>query len=131
MNNHRQFTKSIDISPSDITVSSLDEELIRKAIQVVEEHMDDSDYSVEDLSVAVGMTRGHLYKKLMAITGQSPLEFIRILRIKRGRALLEQGKTNISEVAYTVGFSPKQFSKYFKEEYGVLPSEFLRSNIEK
>ena len=87
--------------------------------------MSNSDFSVEDFSAAVGMTRSHLYKKLMAITGKSPLELIRIIRIKRGRSLLEQGRTNISEVAYTIGFSPKQFSKYFREEYGCLPSEFL------
>ena len=88
--------------------------------------MSDSGFSVEDFSSAVGMTRGHLYKKLMAITGKSPLEFIRIIRIKRGKALLEQGRTNVSEVAYSVGFSPKHFAKYFKEEYECLPSEFIK-----
>ena len=124
--NHRNFGKSVDIAPSEITVSSIDEELIEKAIKVVEQNMNDSDFSVEDFSAAVGMTRGHLYKKLMAITGKSPLEFIRTIRIKRGKALLEQGRTNVSEVAYSVGFSPKQFAKYFKEEYGSLPSEFIR-----
>jgi len=125
-NNHRAFGKTIDIQPSEITVSSLDEELIAKAIKIVEEHMSDSDFTVEDFSAEVGLTRGHLYKKLIAITGKSPLEFIRTLRIKRGKALLEQGRTNISEVAYTVGFSPKQFAKYFKEAYGKLPSEFIK-----
>ena len=125
--NHRNFGKTIDIAPSEITVSSIDEELIEKAIKVVEQNMSDSDFSVEDFGAAVGMTRGHLYKKLMAITGKSPLEFIRIMRIKRGKALLEQGRTNVSEVAYSVGFSPKQFAKYFKEEYGCLPSEFIKN----
>ena len=124
--NHRNFGKAIDIAPSEITVSSIDEELIEKAMKVVEQRMNDSDFSVEEFSAAVGMTRGHLYKKLMAITGKSPLEFIRIMRIKRGKALLEQGRTNVSEVAYSVGFSPKQFAKYFKDEYGCLPSEFVR-----
>jgi AraC-like DNA-binding protein len=67
----------------------------------------------------------------MAITGKSPIEFIRILRVKRGHSLLEQGRTNISEVAYTIGFSPKQFSKYFKEEYGCLPSVYLNNSCAK
>lgn len=124
--NHRNFGKTVDIAPSEITVSSIDEELIEKAIKIVEKNMSDSDFSVEDFSAAVGMTRGHLYKKLMAITGKSPIEFIRIMRIKRGKALLEQGRTNVSEVAYSVGFSPKQFAKYFKEEYDCLPSEFIK-----
>ena len=125
-NNHRSFGRKMDIKPSDITVSSMDERLMERATREVEEHMDDAAYTVEDLSLALGMTRGHLYKKLMAITGRSPLEFIRILRIKRGRALLEQGGGSIAEVAWGVGFSPKQFARYFKEEYGVLPSEWVR-----
>lgn len=123
--NHRNFTRTKEIAPSEITVSSLDEQLIERAIKIVEENMNDSEFSVEDFGSAIGLTRSHLYKKLMAITGKSPIEFIRTMRIKRGRSLLEQGRTNISEVAYTVGFSPKQFSKYFKEAYGCLPSEFV------
>ena len=122
-NNHEKF-KTIDISPSEITVSTLDEQLIEKAIQAVEENMDNSEFSVEELGNYVGMSRGHLYKKLTLITGKSPIEFIRILRIKRGRQLLEQGQTSISQVAYQIGLSPKQFAKYFKEEFGCLPSEY-------
>lgn len=124
--NHRSFAKGIEIAPSEITVSSIDEQLIEKAIKIVEDKMGDTDFTVEEFSTSIGMTRGHLYKKLMAITGKSPIEFIRAIRIKRGRSLLEQGRTNISEVAYTVGFSPKQFSKFFREEYGCLPSEFIK-----
>ena len=125
-NSHRAFSEKPEIAPSEITVSSLDEELIEKAIKAVEEQMNNSEFSVEEFGAAVGLSRGHLYKKLMAITGKSPIEFIRTIRIKRGKALLDQGRTNISEVAYTVGFSPKQFSKYFKDEYGCLPSEYIR-----
>jgi AraC-like DNA-binding protein len=106
----------------------VDAELVEKTIRVIEENMSNIDFSVVQLGKEVGLTRGHLYKKLMAITGKSPLELIRIIRLKRGHSLLEQGKSNISEVAADVGFSAKQFSKYFKEEYGCLPSEFLRKN---
>ena len=123
---HKQVANGIEIKPSEITVSSLDEELISHVIQDIEEHIQDMDYSVAQLSASVGMTRGHLYKKLMAITGKSPLEFIRIIKIKRGKSLLEQGKTNISEVAAMVGFSPKQFSNYFKMMYEETPSDYLR-----
>lgn len=125
--NHEKF-KSIDISPADITITSLDENLIEKAIKTVEENMDNSDFSVEDLSAAVNMSRGHLYKKLISITGKSPLEFIRILRIKRGRQLLEESQLSISQISYQVGLSPKQFSKYFKDEYGFLPSEYKKNS---
>lgn len=126
-NNHQRFGK-VDISPAEITISNIDERLIERAIQVVEENMDNAEFSVENLSMSIGMSRGHLYKKLMMITGKSPLEFIRILRIKRGKQLLEQSQESISQIAYQVGLSPKQFAKYFKEEFGCLPSEFNKKD---
>ena len=62
------------------------------------------------------------------ITGKSPLEFIRILRVKRGKQLLEQSQLNVSQIAYQIGLSPKQFTKYFKEEFGYVPSEYIKNN---
>ena len=126
---HKKFS-TIEISPAEITISSLDEELINKCIQLVEKNMDNSDFSVEDLSSGVNMSRGHLYKKLMSITGKSPFDFICTLRIKRGKQLLEQSQRSISEIAYMVGYSPKQFAKYFKNEYGCLPSEYKKQRSE-
>lgn len=121
--NYEKF-RTIEVSPSEITISTLDEQLIEKAIRIVEENMDNSEYSVEELSSQIGISRSGLYKKLMSITGKSPLEFMRILRLKRGRQLLEKSQLSISQIAYQVGLSPKQFAKYFKEEFGCLPSEY-------
>ncbi len=115
------------MSPAEITITSLDESLIEKAIKAVEENIGDADFSVETLSIALGLSRGHLYKKLIAITGKGPTEFIRTIRLKRGRQLLEKSQMQISEIAYEVGFnSPKRFAKYFREEFGLSPSEYLR-----
>lgn len=125
--NHRKF-QTVDVEPGEITISSLDEKLIEQAIHLVEENMDNQEFSVEELSSAIGMSRGHLYKKLMTITGKSPLEFIRTIRIKRGKQLVEKSQMNISEIAYSIGFSPKQFSKYFREHYGELPSIWQQRN---
>ena len=125
-NVYEKVATGIEIKPSEMTVSSLDEELISRVIADIEANIQDTDYSVVQLSSNVGMTRGHLYKKLMAIVGKSPVEFIRIVRLKRGKSLLEQGRTNISEVADKVGISPKQFAHYFKEMYGDTPSEYLK-----
>ncbi len=122
-NSHKKF-KVAEIEPSEITISSLDEQLISKAIALVEENMNDPDYSVEKLSTDLGMSRGNFYKKLIAITGRAPIEFIRTLRIKRGRQFIEKSQLNISEIADKVGLSPKQFAKYFKEMYGELPSSY-------
>lgn len=125
--NRENFNKA-DISPSEITVSTLDEQLIEKAIRIVEENMDNSEFSVEEFSETLGMSRSGLYKKLMQITGRSPLEFIRILRLKRGKKLMEDSRQSISSIAYQVGLSPKQFAKFFKEEFGYLPSEYKKEH---
>ena len=114
----------IELTPLEIT--SVDQQLKEKAIRIVEEHISDSEFSVEQLSAALGMSRGHLYKRLLAITGKTPIEFIRTIRIKRGLQLLEQSGENVSQIAWQVGLSPKQFAKYFKEAYGMLPSEYKK-----
>jgi signal transduction histidine kinase/DNA-binding response OmpR family regulator len=125
---HIAFSQKMDISPSEITITSLDQQLIEKAIKVVEENISDVEFSVETLGYAVGMSRSHLYKKLMNITGKGPAEFIRTVRLKRGRQLLEKSQLQIAEIAYAVGFnSPKIFTKNFRVEFGISPSEYLRS----
>lgn len=125
---HQAFSQKIDVSPAEITITSLDEKLIEKAIKVVEEHMSDYNFSVETLGVTLGLSRGHLYKKLMVITGKGPADFIRTIRMKRGRQLLEKSQLQIAEIAYEVGYnSPKRFTINFREEFGMAPSEYLRS----
>ena len=126
--NHQQFRQKMNIEPSEITITPLDEQFIKKAITLVEQNINDSDFSVETLAAEVAMSRSTLYKKLMAITGQGPAEFIRTIRIKRGRALLETSQMQITEIAYAVGFTTvKSFTMNFKAIYGITPSEFLRS----
>ena len=124
---HIAFSQKMDVSPAEITITSLDEKLIEKAIKVVEEHMSDTEFSVETLGAAIGLSRSHLYKKLMVITGKGPADFIRTIRLKRGRQLLEKSQLQIAEIAYEVGFnSPKRFTINFREEFGLSPSEYLR-----
>ncbi len=119
------FREQIRIEPSKIAVSSLDEKLIRKAIEYTEAHMSNPELSVEELSREVGMSRATLYKKILSLTGRSPVEFIRVVRLKRGAQLLKESQLTVSEIAYMVGFNnPKYFRKYFKDEFGVLPSQY-------
>ena len=125
---HRSFSQKMDVSPGEITITPLDEKLIEKAIAIVEEHIGDTEFSVEELGAAVGLSRSHLYKKLMSITGKGPAEFIRTIRLKRGRQLLGKSQLQIAEIAYAVGFnSPKRFTINFKGEFGLSPSEYLRT----
>ena len=128
-NTRRQqtFKNQIEPEPSQITITTLDEQLIKKAIAYVEENIASPNLSVEDLSRSLGMSRVHLYKKLTSITGRSPLEFIRVLRLKRAAQMLKDPSQNVADVAYAVGFNnPKYFTKYFKEEFGILPSKYYQ-----
>jgi DNA-binding response OmpR family regulator len=104
--------------------ASLDEQLIRKAVSFIEEQVASPDLSVERLSREMAMSRTNFYKKILSITGKTPLELIRSIRMKYAAQLLETSGMRVSEVAMRVGMNDhKLFRKYFREEFGVLPSE--------
>ncbi|HEX2933737.1 MAG TPA: ATP-binding protein, partial [Bacteroidales bacterium] len=119
------FKNNIDISPEAITSTNVDEELIKKALKLIEKNMDNSLYSVDQLSKDMFMDRSNLYRKLLAIVGQTPTEFIRAVRLKRAAQLLESGLT-VAEVADKVGFrgTTSYFAKCFQEEFGMKPSKY-------
>ena len=115
----------VEPEPELIKVTPLDEKLIENAMKYVSDNIASDSLSVEDLSDHLGMSRVKLYKKIKQITGKTPIEFIRIIRLKRAAQLLRESQLNVSEVAYKTGFgSPKAFSKYFREEFGILPSVY-------
>jgi signal transduction histidine kinase/ligand-binding sensor domain-containing protein/DNA-binding response OmpR family regulator len=121
----QKMVSFLKIEPSQIAVVSMDEKLVKKAIETIEENMSNAEFSVELLAREIGMSRVHLYKKILAITGKSPVEFIRIIRLKRAAQLLKESQLTISEIAYEVGFNnPRYFSKHFKDEFGMLPSKY-------
>ena len=103
-------------------------EFVSRATAVVESHLADNDFSVEQFSEEMLHSRSALYKKLMAATGKSPLDFIRAIRLTHGMQLLQQTDMPVAHIAYKTGLSPKQFSKLFKDEYGVLPSQWRKNN---
>lgn len=81
------------------------------------------------MSQELSMSRVNLYKKLKSLTGHTPIEFIRAFRIKRAAQLLAQSQMGVSEVAYQVGFNdPRYFTRYFKAEFKMLPSEYAKKN---
>jgi signal transduction histidine kinase/DNA-binding response OmpR family regulator/ligand-binding sensor domain-containing protein len=122
---HQTFHNTIEIKPSEITITSLDAQFIEKAIKIVEDNISDGEFTVDNLSDSLAMSRSSLYKKLMAITGNGPADFIRIIRLKRACQLLKQSDIRVSDVAYSVGFnSPKRFTINFKAEYGMTPTEY-------
>jgi DNA-binding response OmpR family regulator len=127
-NAHKMFNQKMDVKPSDITITSLDEQFVQNAMRIVEDNISDENFSVETLGKELGMSRTNLYKKLLSITGRGPHDFIRIMRLKRACQLLEKSQMQIAEIAYEVGYSsPKRFSENFKSEYGMTPSQYVKS----
>ena len=100
-------------------------ELILQVRALVEQHLEDGEYGVEQLAQNLCMERTGLYKKLTALTDTTPVAFIRSIRLHRAAALLQEGKQSVNEIAELTGFSsPSYFTKCFKKEFGVLPSEY-------
>ena len=123
----KQFREKVDVKPSEITITSVDEQFIQTAIRICEEHMSDPDFSVEVLGQELSLSRTYLYKKLISITGKGPAEFIRTLRMKRAKQYLEQSQMQMAEIATNLGLSsPKRLTENFKSEYGISPSEYMR-----
>nr|WP_319510073.1 two-component regulator propeller domain-containing protein [uncultured Draconibacterium sp.] len=117
------------IDPEKVKVDSEDERFIKRALKIVEENIAEASFTVENFGSEMGMSRVSLYKKLVALTEKTPIEFIRVIRLKRAAHLLETSQLSVSEVAYQVGFNnPRYFSKYFAEEYKMLPSEYIAKN---
>lgn len=118
---------TIRLMPDERPLSEDDNRLIAQATETVEAHLADAEFSVERFSEEMNLSRSALYKKLMNETGQSPLEFMRGIRLRHGLQLLRQGNMSVAEIAYKTGLSPKQFSKFFKEQYGCLPSQYKKN----
>lgn len=109
-------------------ISSADDLFLKKAVDVVETHIEDVDLSVETLCLELGMSPSNLYRKLQALVGLSANQFINNIRLKKATHLLKSGQYTISEIAYRVGFrDPKYFSKSFRKQFGVLPSYYGKS----
>ncbi len=124
----KDFRDSVEVEPEKITISKLDEELIARAMELVMKNLDNSEYTVEQFSRDMNMDRTGLYRKLLSVVGLTPVAFIRSVRMKEAAKLLKEGSGTISEVAYRVGYStPRYFSKHFVQEFGVHPSDYLKS----
>lgn len=106
-------------------VESIDDAFLRKFAEQIEAVYADPEYNVEKLSETLGLSRGHLHRKIKELTGTAPVEFLRNYRLNKATLLLRQNAYTVSEVAYRTGFSsPAYFSKCFKAVYGVTPTEY-------
>ncbi|GAB4046031.1 two-component regulator propeller domain-containing protein [Spirosoma litoris] len=121
-----KWQKKLLASPSDVQLPPMEELFVQKAVSILEAHIDDAHFDVEQLEEAMNMSRMQLYRKLKSVLNLSGAEFIRQVRLKRALQLLESGHYNVSEVAWKVGFNdPAYFSRCFKKEFGKAPQEYL------
>ena len=121
-----KYNKEIDYKYNEIQMPDSSNKLVSKVIETIRANMENSDFSVEDLSREVGMSRVHLNRKLKETMNISPSNLIRSIRLKQAAYLLINNKVNISEVAYKVGFSTHSyFSNSFHDFFGMTPKEFV------
>ncbi|MEQ6165903.1 ATP-binding protein [Ekhidna sp. MALMAid0563] len=121
------YSNTLKLEASEIEVSSQQEMFLKSSIEIVESHMADENFSVEQLSDQLSMDRTQLFRKMKALTGQSPSAFIRTIRLKRAHQLLNAQAATVSEIAYATGFSSASyFIKCYKEQYGVSPGKEVK-----
>ena len=105
----------------------MDEELLKRAVEVVEKHIDDVEFSTEEFAREMFMSRSNLHLKLKAITGESTIDFIRKIRFNHACKLLKEGRYTVSEISMMVGFSSSSyFATSFKKYFGYMPSEYVK-----
>ena len=121
------YSKKYIAEPSKITISSMDEELLKRAMEQIEQNISNCDYNVESFVSDMGIGRTLLYQKINDIVGMSIKEFIMDIRLKRSAQLLKESDLTISEIADRTGFNnPKYFSICFKKHFELTPSEFKK-----
>jgi ligand-binding sensor domain-containing protein/signal transduction histidine kinase/DNA-binding response OmpR family regulator len=123
-----KFKRVMTFDPEEITITSADEVFLEKAVLIVEKQIGNYDFNVNQFAFELAVSRPLLFTKLKALTGQTPNNFIKSIRMKRAAQLLKAQKLNISEVAYRIGFKDvKYFRKCFKDQFKMTPSDFKKN----
>ena len=121
------YSKTLSVEPEKVTFNPVDEELLKRAVEIVKENLDNTDFSTEDFASRMNMSRSNLHLKLKALTGESAIEFIKKIRFSEACRLLKEGRYNIAEISTMVGFStPSYFATSFKKYIGCLPTEYIK-----
>jgi YesN/AraC family two-component response regulator len=125
----KRFSQLPEADPKELDMSDTDKKLLSKLNEFIEKNIQESDLSIESTAEELGLSRGHLHKKMKALTGVSPSEYIRNIRLKKAADLLRLRKYTIEEITYEVGFSsPSYFSRSFNHYYGTSPSKFINQD---
>ena len=122
----RKFSNDPAMTSQALCSTELDRKFGEKLQTILEKQLDNPEFTIEDFASAVGVSRAAFFRKVKGVTGYTPNEYMRILRMKRAMELLQEGIYNVSEIAYKVGMNdPLYFSKCFKSHFGAPPSAYL------
>lgn len=123
------FKRQVAIDTSNLSYTDIDQDFMKRAIEVVNNHLSDPSFDVVQFATEMASSRSTLYKKLRSLTSLNPTGFVRNIRLKAACQIMEQNPNiRINELAYNIGFNdPKYFSICFKKEFGMQPSEFCNS----
>ncbi len=123
-----RYRKEISLEPKDITITSTEDKFLNRSLEIMEQHISEPEFTVEQFASEIFMSRVQLHRKFIALTGQPPSDFMRVFRLKRAAKLLLNKHGNISEIAYDVGFTtPSYFAESFKKFFGRSPSDYIKA----
>lgn len=126
-----RFQKEIEITPGIIANNSADSRFMDKILEIIEENISESEFSVEQLADKYGVSRVYLNRKIKALVGETSNQFIRNIRLKHAAEQLKRGDFTVSEVTWNVGYNDlRTFRKRFKDKFGMSPSEFVKEHRE-
>ncbi len=119
------YSNSLEIEPEKVALNPIDEDLLKRAVEIVEKHLDNVEFSTDEFAREMYMSRSNLHLKMKALTGESTNEFIRKIRFNKACKLLKEGRYTVAEISTMVGFNtPSYFATSFKKYFGCLPSEY-------
>ena len=120
-----KFKSNGHFEPIEMAITSADEKFMSKAVETIKNEISNADFNVENLGQEIGMSRGHLHRKMKGLVGQNPSEFIRTIRLKQAAHILSNENISVSEISYLVGFSsPSYFASCFHKQFGLTPTEY-------
>lgn len=123
----RKFSSGDLFSPEEVFTNKIDQEFLNNAISFVQNNIDEDELGIDILGSHLCVSRRHLYRKIKVLTGSSPVEFIKVIRLRKSMELLTENAHSISEIGYMVGFNnPSYFAQSFKKLYGHPPSFFVK-----
>ena len=124
------YRKQLVFNPGELNYTTMDEKFLQQAVDYVNLHLGDFDFSLSDFTKAMNMSKSTLAEKMKTLTGMTPSGFVNNIRLNAASKIIQQtdGKIRVSEVAYAVGFNdPKYFSSLFKKKFGVNPGDYCRN----